>query len=89
MGLTALVLCTALVLAAIIWQAIALGGLPDPLARGAGGDGATARVVEIAILVFREGLESILVLAAVTASFVGASTSMRRPVGAEIGRAHV
>jgi len=84
MGLTALVLCTALVLAAIIWQAIALGGLPDPLARGAGGDGATARVVEIAILVFREGLESILVLAAVTASFVGASTSMRRPVAAGV-----
>ncbi|MGH7625980.1 MAG: FTR1 family protein [Gemmatimonadaceae bacterium] len=84
MGRTALLLGTAVVLAAIIWQAIALGGLPDPLVVGSGRDGATARVVEIAILVFREGLESILVLAAVTASFVGASTSMRRPVAAGV-----
>ena len=35
-----------------------------------------------ALLVFREGLESILVLAALTAAFMGANQRLRRPVGA-------
>jgi high-affinity iron transporter len=33
-----------------------------------------------AIIVFREGLEAVLIFAAVTASFLGANTSRRRPV---------
>ena len=37
-------------------------------------------VIDSAILVFREGLETILVLAAVTASFLGANRIYRRPV---------
>ena len=41
-----------------------------------------AVVFDSALLVFREGLESILVLAAFTASFMGANQSLRRPVGA-------
>lgn len=40
----------------------------------------TSAVINSAILVFREGLETILVLAAVTASFRGANTVYRRPV---------
>lgn len=37
-------------------------------------------VINGAIIVFREGLEAILILAAITASFVGAKRRLRRPV---------
>ncbi len=37
-------------------------------------------VTDAAILVFREGLEAVLILAAITASFVGAKRHLRRPV---------
>ena len=40
----------------------------------------TSAVIDSAILVFREGLETILVLAAVTASFLGTNRVYRRPV---------
>jgi high-affinity iron transporter len=44
-------------------------------------------VTNSAILVFREGLEAVLILAAITASFVGARRHLRRPVlwGALLG----
>ena len=59
----------------------ARGGPVDPsaLPRGDRLSGATV-VVDSAILVFREGLETILVLAAVTASFLGGNRVYRRPV---------
>ena len=44
-------------------------------------------VIDSAILVFREGLETILVLAAITASFLGANRVYRRPVAAGGGLA--
>ena len=68
----------------LVWQTIFAGGNPDPtVAHISYG----AAVVYTAILVFREGLECIVVLAAVTASFVGANQSYRRPVaiGAGLG----
>jgi high-affinity iron transporter len=37
-------------------------------------------LTDAAILVFREGLEAVLILAAITASFVGARRHLRRPV---------
>src|SRR3984957_9522373 len=40
----------------------------------------TTAVINSAILVFREGLETILVLAAITASFRGANSVYKRPV---------
>ncbi len=40
----------------------------------------TTIVVNGAIIVFREGLEAILILAAISASFVGAKRHLRRPV---------
>jgi high-affinity iron transporter len=40
----------------------------------------TTIVVNAAIIVFREGLEAVLILAAITASFVGAKSRLRRPV---------
>ncbi|ODT03036.1 MAG: iron permease [Gemmatimonadetes bacterium SCN 70-22] len=66
----------------IVWQAIVSGGLPDPTALETS---ASAKVVDIAVLVFREGLESILVLAAVTAGMVGSKTRYRRPVTVGVG----
>src|SRR4029079_13133305 len=61
-------------------QAAAGGGNDptDPTTRMSHG----AVVFDSALLVFREGLVSILVLAAFTASFMGSNQSLRRPVGA-------
>ena len=65
------------ILALLIWQAMATSGNPDPMAS----HGSTAASIDIAVLVFREGLECILVLSAITASMVGNSKSYRRPIG--------
>jgi len=64
------------------WSALgASGGVPDPTASTARlSDGAV--VVDSGLLVFREGLETILVLAAVTASMVGGNAAYRRPIAA-------
>jgi high-affinity iron transporter len=59
----------------------AKGGTTDPSAPGEHLSRTTA-VIDSAILVFREGLETILVLAAVLASFLGANKAFRRPVAA-------
>jgi high-affinity iron transporter len=69
-----------LLVAILVWQAVAYGGdVPDPTGAGARlGHGAV--VVDSGLLVFREGLETILVLAAITASFLGAERALRRPV---------
>ncbi len=80
-GLVAVGLSVFLVLAALTWAAVAFAGNPDPTVPGAarrmsGG----AVVIGAGILVFREGLETILVLAAVTASMLGAHAGQRRPV---------
>lgn len=79
--LAGVALSAILVLACLIWAALAFAGVPDPTAAGAtrhmsGG----AVVIGTGILVFREGLETILVLAAITASMVGANAGQRRPV---------
>jgi high-affinity iron transporter len=59
------------------------GGTANPTALPPGRSlSHTTVVVNSAILVFREGLETILVLAAVLASFLGANTVYRRPVAA-------
>jgi high-affinity iron transporter len=58
-------------------------------ARATLGDSAsrTTVVTNAAIIVFREGLEAVLILAAITASFVGIRRRLRRPVlvGAVLG----
>lgn len=56
------------------------GGVADPTAGGAGLT-RSAAVVDSALLVLREGLEAVLVLAAITASFRGSNQSLRRPIG--------
>jgi high-affinity iron transporter len=60
------------------------GGVSDPTAPSARMSHSSV-VFDSALLVFREGLESILVLAAITASFMGSNQRLRRPVGAGAG----
>lgn len=55
------------VAAALAWQGIEMHGAPDPSARGLN---SSAMALSSGVLVFREGLEAILVLAAVTAGVV-------------------
>ncbi len=55
------------------------GGTPDP-SDSANHMSRTEAVINSAILVFREGLETILVLAAITASFLGGNRVYRKPV---------
>lgn len=75
-----------LVVAVMIWQAFSHGGSPDPLAPHLGVGAAT---LDIGVLVFREGLECILVLAAITASMGTSSDDYRRPVALGAGSAFV
>jgi high-affinity iron transporter len=76
---TALVLAAAVTIVVISWHA--KGGTTDPTALPPGHRlSHTSVVIDSAILVFREGLETILVLAAVMASFLGANRIYRRPV---------
>src|SRR3954453_1540426 len=63
-------------------------GPSDPTEAGASQAHATV-VANSAIIVFREGLEAVLIFAAVTASFLGANRARRRPVGAGAGLAFV
>ena len=77
-----LVLGASLVLVVMVWQAVMQSGAPDPtvpdLSPG-------AAVLSSGILVFREGLEAILVLAAITAGLVRSDKSYWRPVATGSG----
>ena len=71
----------AIAVAAVILGWHSSGGTTDPSnAANAEHMSRTTAVINSAILVFREGLETILVLAAVTASFRGANRVYKRPV---------
>ncbi|MEO8440095.1 MAG: FTR1 family protein [Spartobacteria bacterium] len=65
------------VIGAMTWQGLTTGGSPDPTRANISPGVA---MLDIGILVFREGLECILVLAAITASMTGARSTYRRPV---------
>lgn len=65
------------VMGVVAWATLVGGGDPDPLAPGTGH---LAGVLDIGVLVFREGLECILVLAAVTATMRGPTSAHRKPV---------
>jgi high-affinity iron transporter len=71
-----------LLLGVVVWQAIASVGAYDPTAPGRA---SIAQVVDIAILVFREGLECILVLSAITASMMKSGDAYWRPVATGVG----
>lgn len=65
------------VVAILAWIGLTASGIPDPAASG---HGAGAASLDIGILVFREGLECILVLAAITAGMTGTQEGYRRPI---------
>lgn len=79
-----LALCAALIVAILVWQGLTASGTPDPTLPKTS---PTVALLDIAVLVFREGLECILVLSAITASMVGANQVHRKPValGAGVG----
>lgn len=65
------------VLAILLWTALSAAGNPNPEAQR---PGSLAAIFDIGVLVFREGLECILVLSAITASMAKAGQSYQRPV---------
>lgn len=77
-----LVLAGLVVATALVWQGITFAGNPDPTAPHLDHN---AVILNTALLVFREGLEAILVLAAITASFVGSNQPYQRPVAVGSG----
>ncbi len=74
---TAVVLAVGVTAVILGWHAH--GGTPDPT-NPANHMGRSSAVIDSGVLVFREGLETILVLAAITASFLGANRAYRKPV---------
>src|SRR5229473_7919894 len=66
-----------LVVGILVWQGITAQGSPDPTQPHTS---PTVALLDIGVLVFREGLECILVLSAITASMIGAQRAYRRPV---------
>ncbi len=65
------------VIAMLVWQGVTAHGAPDPMRPNTS---PTVAFLDIGVLVFREGLECILVLAAITASMTGSKRAHRRPV---------
>jgi high-affinity iron transporter len=77
-----LCVAAAAVVAVLIWQGVTEQGAPDPMRPNTS---PTVAFLDIGVLVFREGLECILVLAAITASMTGAKQAHRRPVALGAG----
>jgi high-affinity iron transporter len=67
----------AIIAGVLVWQGLTAQGNPNPVAPNTS---PTAATLDIGVLVFREGLESILVLAAIIASMTGDKQSHRKPI---------
>ena len=81
---TGIIVAAACVVVLIIWQGVTAHGAPDPTQPNTS---PTVAFLDIGVLVFREGLECILVLAAITASMTGKKRMYRRPIAAGAGMA--
>lgn len=66
-----------IVVAVLVWQAVVAHGNPDPLAEGLS---PAAAIMNTGIVVFREGLEAVLVLAALTASMLKKRQDSWKPI---------
>ncbi len=76
-----LIVAGLLVAGVLVWQGVMASGAPDPtLPHTAPG----VAILDIGVLVFREGLECILVISAITASMLGANQTYRRPIAAGV-----
>jgi high-affinity iron transporter len=71
-----------LLVSLLVWEGITTAGSPDP---GARPSGSVAAVIDIGILVFREGLECVLVLSAITAGMTKSGEPHVRPVATGVG----
>lgn len=80
----ALGVAAVLVVIVLIWQGIAASGNPSPTADR---PGSLAGILDIAVLVFREGLECVLVLSAITASMIKSGQPYQRPVAVGVAGA--
>jgi len=74
------------VLLVLVWQGITAHGAPDPTISSTN---RISAIFDIGVLVFREGLECILVLSAIMANMVGERESHRKPVAAGAGVAFI
>src|SRR3989454_1497644 len=81
-----IIVAAACVVLLIVWQGVTAHGAPDPTQPNTS---PTVAFLDIGVLVFREGLECILVLAAITASMTGPKRTHRRPVAFGAGLAFV
>src|SRR5438874_5664329 len=79
-----IIVAAACVVLLIVWQGVTAHGAPDPTQPNTS---PTVAFLDIGVLVFREGLECILVLAAITASMTGKKRIYRRPIAAGAGMA--
>ena len=66
-----------IIVSVLVWQGITASGAPDPTLPHTD---TRAAVINTGILVFREGLECILVISAVVASMMGSNQKYRRPI---------
>src|SRR6184192_2453235 len=81
-----IIVAAACVVLLIVWQGVTAHGAPDPTQPNTS---PTVAFLDIGVLVFREGLECILVLAAITASMTGKKRAYRRPIAAGAGIAFI
>ena len=72
----------AAIVASVVWMALTSGGSPDPTTEGISPG---AALFNISLLVFREGMECVLVLSAIIAGMVGKDAAHRRPIWAGVG----
>jgi len=77
-----MILAAVAVAGVLVWQGITGAGSPDPTTRGTT---LASGSLDIAVLVFREGLESILVLAAILAGLRAKRSVYRRSIQAGMG----
>jgi high-affinity iron transporter len=81
-GWSAVGLVAATVVGVLIWQAVTSQGSPDPTTDGIS---RASAILDTGVLVFREGLEAILVLAALTASLARTQKGYWKPVALGAG----
>jgi high-affinity iron transporter len=79
-----LIVGASIVLATLVWQGFTSAGNPDPTVPHLGYG---AAVLDTGVLVFREGLETILVLATIVTGFTGARSYLKKPVAIGAGAA--
>jgi len=79
----ALLAAAALIIIALLtWQGLTAHGSPNPIAPNTS---RASAILDIGVLVFREGLESILVLSAILANMGGDKKAYRHPLATGIG----